>query len=355
MTRTGRYMLGLALSAGLLASNPALSQVAHPAPSERNAALQYQALFYADLPKELTDAIDAVELDKVGLESDPAKQPDAFKTAAKMVSERQGAVRRFIAATQLDKCDFEIAYEQGFNAIIPHLGLMRKSARMLRVDARRLLLEGQPDAAAQRIVAIYGLARHLKGDNVLISSLVSIAVAGLANSESEVLIKSGRLTAVGRESLVQAATRMGEKDPFGVKAAVVGERTITVKWIRDRFPAPGSGPAFVKEVTQEWGLVPGSREELNEVEKMDDAAFAASLARLDEYHSLMQSQWDLPDAPARLEVLSNRIGSGDFGPLAKFLAPSFAKARSGQQKAEAELDLTLRHLKDYKPAASSPK
>ncbi len=350
MPHTSRH---LALTAGLLLScSGAVAQLAHTAPKDRNAALAYSTLFYVELPKELTDAVDAADLSAVGLESDPAKQPDAYKAAADQVRNRQGAVNRFLAATRLQKCDFEIAYEAGFNALLSHLGFMRKTARVLRVDARRMLIEGHPDEAAERVAGIYRLSRQMKSDDTLISTLVSIAIAGLGNSESEVLVKSGKLTATGRENILQAIASFGQSDPFGVKEAVVGERIITVKWIRDTYPAPGSGPRFVKAITQEWGLVPGSREELNLIDKMDDAAFARSLDQLDEYHNLMQTQWDLPDAAARLEVLAKRITDGDFGPLTKFLAPSFAKARSGQAKAEAELDAASRRLKEYQPPAA---
>jgi hypothetical protein len=348
--------LFLAAAAGLLAcSGSALAQRAHIAPADRNAALAYSTLFYAELPKELTDAVDAADLNEVGLETDAAKQPESYKLAAAKVRDRQGAVRRFLAATSLKKCDFEIAYESGFNALLSHLGFMRKTGRLLRLDARRMLLEGNPDAAAERVAGIYRLAGHLKSDDTLISSLVSIAIAGLGNAESEVLIKSGKLTAAGREEIMKAIGSLGRTDPFGVKEAVHGERTITVQWIREKFPAPGSGPAFVKAITKEWGLAQGSREELNQIEAMDDAAFAKSLDRLDEYHNIVQTQWDLPDSTSRLEALANRIGQSDFGPLTKFLAPSFSKARAGQFKAEAELDATIQHLKKYTAPAANQK
>lgn len=362
MHRLARRQRVLIATAGFLASCTAvLGQRAHITPADRNAALAYSTLFYTDLPKELTDAVDAAELNEVIPGTDPANLPEKYRTAAKAVAEREGAVRRFLDATTLHKCDFEIAYEKGFNALLSHLGLMRKTARLLRFDARRMLLEHKPDAAAERVAAVYRLARHMKSDDTLISTLVAVAIAGLGNSESEVLIKSGKLTATGRENILKAIDSLGPTDPFGVKEAVQGERLITVQWIRGQFPAPGSGPAFVKSITKEWGLAPGSREELNQVEAMTDAAFAQSLDKLDEYHNLMQTQWDLPDAPARLDALATRIGEGDFGPLTKFLAPSFSKARAAQMKAEAELDATKLHLKTYTaPAApaipaSSPK
>lgn len=359
MPRPARRQRVLIATAGLLASCTAvLGQPARTAPADRNAALAYSTLFYTDLPKELTDAVDAAELNEVIPGTDPAVLPEKYRTAAKAVAEREGAVRRFLEASKLDKCDFEIAYERGFNALLSHLGLMRKTARLLRLDARRMLLDGNADAAAERVAGIYRLSRHLKSDDTLISTLVAVAIAGLGNSESEVLIKSGKLTATGRENILQAIDALGPTDPFGVKEAVQGERLITVQWIRGQFPAPGAGPAFAKSITREWGLAP---RELNEIEAMTDAAFSQSLDKLDEYHNLMQTQWDLPDSPARLEALATRIGQGDFGPLTKFLAPSFAKARAAQMKAEAELDATKLHLKTYTaPAApaipaSSPK
>jgi len=337
-----------------MSAGVALGQGSHPASADRNAALAYSTLFYTDMTKELTEAVDAAELNEIGLDADAAKQNEKYKAAAEQVKARQGCVRRLVEASKLSKCDFEIAYESGINALLSHLGPMRKSARLLRFDARRMLIEGKPDEAAERVAALYRMAGHIKSDEVLISSLVGVAIAGLGNSESGVLIQSGKLTASGREQIVGAIESLGRSDPYGVKGATGGERRITVQWVRSKYHGPGAGAKFVKEVTADWGMEQGSKEDLNEVEKLDDAAFAAELDRLERYFEVMQSQWDLPDAPNRLDVLASRIKQGEFGPLAKFLAPNLSKARSAQQKAEGELAEALKRLKDYVPPAPAP-
>lgn len=331
----------------------ALAQPTPIRPADRNAALAYSTLFYTDLTRELTDAVEAVDLAAIG--ADAAAVNDAYTKAAEQVRSREGLVRRVMEVSRLSKCDFEIAYEEGFNALLPHLGSMRKTARIVRLDARRMLLEGQPDEAAQRIATLYRMSGHLKNDSVLISSLVSAAVSGMANAEAEVLAQSGKLTAVGRETIVAAAEGLGRIDPYGVKAAVQGERWITSKWIRESFPGPGAGAKFVKTLKEEWGIADGQRPELEQIATLDPAGFSKALDQVDQYHALIHAMWELPDAAERLIVIASRVKAGEFGPFTALLAPDLHKARQAQTKAEGELHATHGRLKKYTPPAANPK
>ncbi len=341
---------GLVLS-GLVAS-ASFGQANHPQPADRNAAIAYSAVFYTALTKDLTTKVDAVEYKDVRLDAPMEQQPEAFRIAVEEAKSWTSGVNQLIAASKMTKCDFELPYENGINVLMPHLGMMRKSARLLRLDARRLTIEGKPDEAAERIAAVYRMAGHLKSDDILISTLVSVAIAGIGNSESQELIKSGKLTATGRENILKAVDSLGTVDPYGFKGALRGERRITVGWVRARYTGPEAGKHMVEEIQKDWGLVPGSREELNQIAKMDEKELSKGLDQLDGYHELIASLWDLPDAPERLEVIGSRIKDGGFGPLSTFMAPALSKACSASQKAFAELAATTKALKEYVPPAN---
>jgi hypothetical protein len=338
------------LLVGAAAATSVFGQAAHPLPEHRNAALVYSAVFYSGLPKELTEKVDAVEYADVKLDQPIDKQPEAFKLAAEEARARSGTVEQLLAASRMTRCDFELPYENGIGVVLPHLSFLRKSARLLRLDARRLLIEGKPDEAAERVAALFRIAGQLKSDEILINTLVGVAIASGGNTESEVLIKSGVLTASGRENILGAINTLGAVDPYGFKTALRGEQRITVGWVRTRYAGQG-GQKLVEEIERDWGMVKGSREELNLIGKMDEKQLKESLDQLDGYHELIQSMWDLPDAPARLEVIGSRIEKGDFGQVAKFMAPAISRACSASQKAAAELATTVKALKDYVPSA----
>jgi hypothetical protein len=337
------------------AATSAMAQALHPEPKDRNAALVYASAFYAFINRELTDKVDAVEVSEVGTEPDPSKQGEKYQAAAKEVSENHLAIETLLRASKMTKCDFELPFENGINVLLPHLSLMRKSARLLRFDARRMLIDGKPDEAAERIAAIYRMAGQLKSDSLLINTLVAVAIGGVANSESEVLIKSGKLTAEGREAIVAAIQTLDSKDPYGFKDALRGERHVTVDWVRNRYKPPHAGERFAKTIESEWGMIPNKNDNLNTIAKMDDQQFANGLGQLESYHDLLMSLWDLPDAPARLDLLGSRIEKGDFGPFAGFMAPAISKACMASQKSFAELAATQKHLKDYRPPAPNSK
>src|ERR1043165_3048229 len=169
MNRSTRILAVLALAG--TAATSAMAQALHPEPKDRNAALVYASAFYAFINRELTDKVDAVEVSEVGTEPDPSKQGEKYQAAAKEVSENHLAIETLLRASKMTKCDFELPFENGINVLLPHLSLMRKSARLLRFDARRMLIDGKPNEAAERIAAIYRMAGPLQSDSVLINTL----------------------------------------------------------------------------------------------------------------------------------------------------------------------------------------
>src|SRR5436190_1981942 len=145
-----RKPFAILFAAGLALSPFASAQTVKPA--DRNAAIQYATVFYtadADLFAKASD----VDMAKVGF--DKAALPDDFKAVAELLRTKgDGPVGQLLEASRLRKCDFELAVEKGMMVLMPHLGKMRNAVRLLRVDARRHLLDGDAAGAAERIAAI---------------------------------------------------------------------------------------------------------------------------------------------------------------------------------------------------------
>src|SRR5262245_10487714 len=165
-------MLARFLAAGLLLAPLADAQTVKP--ENRNAALQYATVFYTANPDMMKKA-EEVDIAQVGF--DKAKAPAVFLEASELIAKNgDQAVTGLLEASRLSKCDFELAMEKGIMVLMPHLGKMRGAVRLLRVDARRHLLDGDPTGAAERLGAMVRMGRHATNDHILISALVGAAI-----------------------------------------------------------------------------------------------------------------------------------------------------------------------------------
>ena len=130
--------------------------------------------------------------------------PDA--ETAKALENEQGTLVQFIRASKLKECAWGTAYfTDGFEALLPALGKMRSAARMLSADARRLASQGESRQAAERIAAMYRISDHVSREQILIGSLVGVAITAMANGEVKFLMDKGWLDSEGQALIVGAA------------------------------------------------------------------------------------------------------------------------------------------------------
>lgn len=334
-TLTLAVAMGLATltpSATIMASAGA-APVAAPARSDgRNAALYYWRAFYTldrDFQRESANLLPA--------ERAPDWAPDAG-TVAKL-KDSGAFIRELLVATRIDRCDFGIAYEEGFMALLPHLGLMRSSGRILVLDARRLIAEGDIDAAAERLAGIVRMGVHLRNDNVLISALVSIAMTTLAAGEAENLAASGKLTAAARDTILAALQPLNQADGFGVKRCIEMEKNITVDFLRERLTGPDAGKKLLQ-----FELLEVEPEVKKELSELDETAVRADLDRLGDLYKELLGAWDDTDYKAQFRRLHERLEKGEFGVLAKVLVPAMSKAKESDLKIADRLREVIRLL-----------
>ncbi len=329
MRRTPRLLLPIIG----LAVGPALAQPPAPSPASassepRNAALRYWTI-WGTVPPEMLQAAADVDWASFGAELDPAKLPALFREGS------PACIPELVEASRLTQCDFGIEREKGIEALLPHLPQMRASARLLRVDARRQLAAGHADAAATRLASIYRMASQLSHDDVLISTLVSVAIAAHAGPEVEVLAASGRLTASGRDEILEAIRAFPEGDPFRHQQALAGEDRLIADWILANFRGEKAGQELIARIGEM--LTPDPAEARNKIAALDETGLRAEVDRLRSAYAEARAAWNAPDGEERVAGIQARVGEGEYGSLAQLLFAYVTNVRASAVKSAADL------------------
>jgi hypothetical protein len=339
--------LRTAVSIVLISAGMALAQE-----PPRNAALDYwragavaaNAAKGRDGTKET--AVSTLNWDAIGANLDPAKMPPQFEAARKEVSE--DAVREFMRGAAAPACDFQTHAEDGWKMLLPELAIVRDLSRMVRVDARAKLMDGDAHAAAERVEAMYSSAGHVARENVLISSLVAVAISRAANNEVKALA-GAKLTDADRERLLSAIAALRNNDGLHIRAALDSERRLTTIWIRKEFAGEGGPARFVKELIAS-NSAEGQQDKDEQARAVAIAAMSAqefsdALAKVDVFYGRVLAAWAAPDPKQALAPIERALVNGEYGPVARALAPSLGKALDAQIRAHAELDAAAEALK----------
>ena len=273
--------------------------------------------------------------------------PADFKVAFEKLP--QAAIKAALRAAKMEHCDFQVPREDGLYAVLPHLGQLRQLTRVIRVDARGQLAQGNVDAAAERVSALYTMARHLKSDQTLISTLVAQAIAQTAHQEVEAIVSSGAMTAAVRARLSEAVEKLGTEDPFGHRTAIDGERRWVLDWIRAEFKGPKAGLELVKKLNELGALGDSHPDYRMLIAALDEQKLNEEADRLDRYYDEVLGTWGQPDAEERLARIARRLEQGEFGVLTP-LAASLKKIFEASQRADAELAKVRETLAEPAPA-----
>lgn len=125
-------------------------------------------------------------------------------------------------AALIEACRYTGDYREGINLLLPHLGQLRRSARVLQLQSILDHDRGDHDLAAQRCITILGVARSLDNEPLLISGLVNISIQALAYEQIEMLVSSGKLSDARLRELKDAIEPI-DLDRIMLRA-MVGER-----------------------------------------------------------------------------------------------------------------------------------
>ncbi len=337
---------GLALASHATAAAPSLwfqSQVAGlQQPADRNAALDYWRLVnttsYADdLPTRASGVFKLLHPDSES--GDQAiESPAALLPGGELAAELS-AIADFMddleRASRETHCDFQVRYEDGYAALLPHLGQMRNFARLLTADARRLALAGDSQGAADRLATALRMARHITGDRILISSLVSAAITDMAMREAYWLLDRTQDGREVRQALGEAVSRFPAEDPHKVELALRTERDLVASLAR-QFRGPNAGRDFAKLFLQMGGTGEDDSAE-SALRALNGEQFKLEVEKAVDAFDLVFEAWNAEDPPAELRMLSEHFSSGDFGPVAVIVVPAFGHAYKSDARARERL------------------
>lgn len=265
--------------------------------------------------------------------------------AERAMADAQETLDNLAWASRLPVCDFGVQYQQGWAALLPHLGKLRSFARVLEADARRQFAAGDPDKAAERLATICNMSRQIVDrEPVLITSLVSIAITTFAHTAVLEAIESGQLTDAGRDMLIESLKQFEGDDPFKVRECVKMEAVVSLGWLAKTFPDGGAGTEL-----KEMGFLydDTSAQTIRKLNDMNGPEFLAEAERMLEFFRRSLDAWNEPDAVAQMDQLGAVVGVGGFGELGKAFAPAFGKARASDLRGQAMLEETLAALTAY--------
>lgn len=331
-TLLARTLAGLALSVTLASAALAVD-------SKDNAALRYwRAFSFLDESREL-DALRAqIPWDRLG-----AHDFEPPQAAVDAVLKQRFAIQHGVRAASFDQCDFGIDYDLGTEALLPHLGSMRRLARDILLDARLKLDAGNTDDAIDGIVAALRSSHHVQNDRLVISALVSMAIFKQTEALLNYAIGRPGVTEAQRTRIAETLDLFDNADPFGVGPTILWEGAMMSEDLRGMLSRDTAEQEFA-------ALIANAGDAHDAMREIAVAISAASAGREAEgylrYYREAANMVVSNDA-AGLSALRERVDRGEFGAMVKVIAPAFERImRSNAEVRSILLDMkaTLRGI-----------
>ena len=134
-------------------------------------------------------------------------------------------------AIQLPRARYPVDFSPGPETLLPHLGSVKNLANLCRARAEQDIASGHPAEADEWITNIFGLARTLEAEPILISYLVREGILRSGIKTLEIRLNAGELAAGELASLQTELTNIDL--PHGLARALAGERALTAPYVED--------------------------------------------------------------------------------------------------------------------------
>lgn len=299
-------------------SNAAAGSVALVA-EEQNAAELYRAAW--ERHEDLLDAFDAEQRRTDILSSSAEWTPE--KETMDVLRACRPLVEDLIGGTRAAEADWGGETDDLF-VELPHLGMLRQSARLLAADARASMALNDHEGAAERIAAMFRMSRHMRHDDIIISSQVAMAIGDFGVRMTELFIAEGRPAPEHLTPIREALAALPDEDPFYVLDAIKGERRRArsgfQSWIDAGAPPEKAPPMIDGPLSLAGGVV-----------------MMAQLERFDAYFGELIDAWRSDDPPARIAELEQAVDAGQYGMLAKIMAPASSSMHEIDQRTKARI------------------
>jgi len=147
----------------------------------------------------------------------------------------QAIVDLFREGSLKKRCDFAfLRADEPLQLCPEYVAGMRDAFRLLHADVMRLFRAGEADAAVDRLAICYRVIGHLGGDDPILSAVVAHRAFDRTHELAAGALGSEAAGADHRRILLDAAERIGRKDPFGYIGSIVAAREAIVRRLAGR-------------------------------------------------------------------------------------------------------------------------
>jgi len=169
-----------------------------PVADDENAALYYVDAVNALDPKS-AEIYGNVDWD----------DPVSAGTAKAQVARDDEALECVREAATKERCRFDVKYEEGFAALLPHYAKMRALARFVAAAAVSAATDDDYKEASERLRLGFVLTRHVGQDPLFIGVLVTVAMDVIVDKAAAEVLARGELD---RDSAVALSAELARID-----------------------------------------------------------------------------------------------------------------------------------------------
>lgn len=263
----------------------------------------------------------------------------------------ESMIQQAIRASHLPEADWGIQWSDGYMALLPHLGRLRESSRILELEARAKLASQDPedhDAGVEALAAMIRISRHTNSDRVLISSLVGGAIAARSSAVIQALADQNVFSAADAGKLLAAVKTLDAQDPFNITESMKTDAWMGADAIFRTGPnAGGESAKAIREIMAMGNQVdPEAEENLKLVAAMDEASLRADLARHAEYTQKVAALYAERgrDGIDEIRALRERALDGEFGVTLRYIASDVVKAYESDARNREALSTLVARL-----------
>jgi hypothetical protein len=256
-----------------------------------------------------------------------------------------GTIGMVVEASKLERCDWGIQYSKGPLALLDHAGPMRMLTHVLDAKAERLAAAGDMAGAAAHIAAVFNVAEHTSQDRIMISSLVSIAMAKVASNRVNLLLDAGSIDRAGARVILDSIRRLERARDFRMTEALRTESWMISQWMRRAYVGPEAGKLLVEGI--DW-MVEDSGDTLKGLSLLDERALAAHFDGIDRAYDALIGAWTEKDGKERIREVHDAVVRGEYGLIAQVFVPDFSKSRASVTEANEVLGALVKRLEQVK-------
>jgi hypothetical protein len=302
-----------------------------------NAAVQYYKV-WDSLARSERKAIEQSSSDA----SEARSKPGARLTPEqrRLCEDRRDYIDGILAAANTGDCVWGVNKDVGWNFNLPHLGQVRHSYRVLRLDAYRCIDDRNYTGAAERIAACIRMADQLRSDGILVSTLTASAVWNGAMNIEGTMIRDHQLNPSTARIILSAIKPMPRDDLFGFTSSLATERVFGIDYVRRQFKGEHAGAMLMMQAAIGLGGDPFDQF----IYGLNEQQLNADLDRFGKYFDALIAAWKRPDRTMRLGELDLELEEGQFGLAARILVPSMSMMAKIFDRNLGELDKATAEL-----------